>query len=174
MLPNCYKSLLRELSAGFAGDAFLFPGEREGRHLSPRTAERIMERAVRVAGVDKPATPHSLRHAFATHSFENGHDIRRIQKLLGHVRLETTTIYVRVAKPVDETQMPSPLDRLVHPPKPQDVGRPRPNVGRIRLHFQSQADPAGRRSAKVTIEVRSTHRPIYFTGTTAVEVRPVS
>ena len=59
---------------------------RRDRHLSPCTAQRIMERAVRIAKIKKHATPHSLRHSFTTHSFEDGCDIRRIQKLLGHTR----------------------------------------------------------------------------------------
>jgi site-specific recombinase XerD len=57
MLPVCYEPLLRELSKGFQGDDFVFPGERCGRHLSPRTAQRIMERAVRIAGIQKRVTP---------------------------------------------------------------------------------------------------------------------
>ena len=153
MLPQCYESLLRELGRGFGGDDYLFPGERRGRYLSPRTAQRIMERAVRIAGIKKRATPHSLRHAFATHSFEDGCDIRRIQKLLGHVRLETTTIYVKVAQPSDPARMTSPLDKLYHvPPAPPPRVGPSP-VGRLRLHFQPQPDDQGRRSAKVTIEI---------------------
>jgi hypothetical protein len=131
-----------------------------------------MSRAVRIAGIGKAATPHSLRHAFATHSFEGGCDIRRIQKLLGHVRLETTTLYVKVAKPPDETQMPSPLDRLYSRRSHAPVRRTRKPVGRLRLHFQQQSEEAGRRAAKVTIEVGSDGRPIHFTGTTALEVRP--
>ncbi len=156
---------------GFGGEDHLFPGERRGRHLSPRTAQRVMERAVRIAGIKKLATPHSLRHAFATHSFENGCDIRRIQKLLGHVRLETTTIYVKVAQPSDPTRMASPLDKLYQASAPPPTP-PRKEVGRLRLHLQQQADDQARRSAKVTIEVRAKNRPIYFTGTRALEVRP--
>ena len=81
-------------------------------HLSPRTISRVMARAMSIASIDKRATPHSLRHSFATHAFESGSDIRRIQKVLGHVHIETTTIYVKVAQPIKGHQVPSPLDNL--------------------------------------------------------------
>jgi len=175
-LPTCYESLLKELSKGFSGDDFMFPSEsntrsRKNRHLSPRTAERIMERAVRIAGIKKKATPHSLRHSFATHSFEDGCDIRRIQKALGHVRLETTTIYIKVARPSSEKGTPSPLDKLYHAaPKNPTASKP---VGRLQIHFQQQpSETKGCRNAKVTLAIQSNSRPIYFTGILASEVRP--
>lgn len=80
-------------------DDFVFPGERPARHLSPRTAEHIMPRAVRIAGIGKPATCKSPRHSFATHLIEHGTDTRFVQELLGHARLETTRIYTHVAAP---------------------------------------------------------------------------
>jgi site-specific recombinase XerD len=172
MLPQCYESLLTELSKGFCGEDFLFPGDRRGRHLSPRTAQRVMQRAVAVAGIKKRATPHSLRHNFATHSFENGCDIRRIRKLLGHVRLETTTIYVKVARMDDEPCMPSPLDKLYQPLSHDGSHAPRRSVGHLRLHFQQQPDASGCPTAKVTIEVQTPERPVYFTGTFVSEARP--
>ena len=174
LLPRCYESLLRSLSKQSSADAFMFPGERAGRHLSSRTAQRIMSRTVRIAGIDKPATPHSLRHSFATHSFENGCDIRRIQKLLGHVRLETTTIYVRVARPSEDTRMPSPLDVLVTESNVTPPAEPKKEVGRIRIHTKPEQSggESHHRSAKVTLEVRQKERPIYFTGIVASEQRP--
>jgi site-specific recombinase XerD len=149
-LPVCFESLLTSLSKGFGAEDFLFPSEngtRRNRHLSPRTAQRVMERAVRIAGIKKKATPHSLRHSFATHSFENGCDIRRIQKLMGHVKLETTTIYVKVAKPTDHLAAPSPLDKLYHT-APCNKGphnapkRKRADVGQLRIHFLQQPTEA--------------------------------
>ena len=169
-LPRSYETLLSELSRGFGGEDFLFPSEKQRRHISPRTVQRIMQRAVQIAGIKKLATPHSLRHSYATHSFENGCDIRRIQKLLGHVRLETTTIYVKVARPFEDARLPSPLDNLYHvPPKAQTTTR---NVGRLRLHFLQQTNEDKLRAAKVTISIESQGRPIYFTGIRAREVRP--
>jgi hypothetical protein len=172
MLPVCYELLLRELSKGFSGEGYIFPGDRCGRHMSPRTAQRIMERAVRIAGIRKRATPHSLRHSFGTHSFQDGCDIRRIQQLLGHVRLETTTIYVKVAEPARESQVPGPLDKLYHAPRPA-AGTPGrlAEVGRLRIHFQQQRSESDCRTAKVTLSVTSEDRIIYFTGIRAKEVR---
>jgi integrase/recombinase XerD len=70
-----------------------------------------MARAVRLAQLPQTATCHSLRHSFATHLLEHGVDVRFIQRLLGHLRLETTTIYTRVAK-FGAGQVASPLDLL--------------------------------------------------------------
>ena len=111
MLPDSFGPVLRRLSQIDEHHGFVFPGPRRGRYLSPRTAQRAMQRAVRLAGITKPATCHSLRHSFATHLLESGTDVRFIQKLLGHARLETTTIYAKVA--VGRTgEIESPLDRI--------------------------------------------------------------
>jgi integrase/recombinase XerD len=72
-----------------------------GRHrrLSGRTVQKVLENAQKRAGIMKKATPHDLRHSFATHLLENGVSIAHIQKLLGHKNISTTTIYAKVSNP---------------------------------------------------------------------------
>jgi integrase/recombinase XerD len=90
---------------------WLFAGLRPGKYLSARTVGRACIEAARAAGLRKHVTMHTLRHSFATHLLESGIDIRTIQKLLGHKRLETTTIYTHVTE-AKIRSTPSPLDLL--------------------------------------------------------------
>ena len=90
---------------------WLFPGQIPVNPLSTRQLRRSMEAAVTLAGLDKHVSLHSLRHAFATHLLEQGVDIRVIQVLLGHKKLETTAMYSHVATRTLRDAH-SPLDAL--------------------------------------------------------------
>jgi len=80
-------------------------------HLYDQTFQRAFKRAVQAAGIAKPATPHTLRHCFATHLLQSGSDIRTVQELLGHADVATTMIYTHVLR-LGGGAVRSPLDVL--------------------------------------------------------------
>src|SRR5215468_9778973 len=92
------------------GQPWLFPGYR-GQHTSARPLHRIVRLAAGRAGITKRVGVHTLRHCFATHLLEQKTDIRVIQVLLGHKKLDTTALYTRVAISTIG-QVTSPLDFL--------------------------------------------------------------
>jgi len=81
------------------------------KKINLKTIQKIFENALRKSGVKKKSSCHTLRHSFATHLLENGVDIRIIQKLLGHSKLETTQIYTHVSN-FQLQNIKSPLDNL--------------------------------------------------------------
>jgi site-specific recombinase XerD len=90
---------------------WLFPGQNPINPMSTRQFNRICHLAAEAAGIDKRVSPHTLRHSYATHLLEQKVDIRVIQVLLGHKRLETTALYTQVATEVLR-EVASPLESL--------------------------------------------------------------
>jgi len=94
---------------------WLFPGIKPGKPYSTRQLNKVCHQAAQAAGLDQRISMHTLRHSFATHLLENKVDIRLIQVLLGHRRLETTARYSHVATRT-LGEVTSPLDQLTLPP----------------------------------------------------------
>ena len=100
----------------------LFPGTKRGKTMSTRQLSRLFHEAAGAAGIKKAVTLHALRHSFATHLLDRGTDIRIIQALLGHDKLDTTARYTRVATGMI-AGIESPLDLLSQPRKKPRKGR---------------------------------------------------
>jgi len=108
MLSPKLLELLREYFVEYKPKKYLFTGQ-FGGFYSPRSIQQIFNKAVRIAGIKKRVTVHSLRHSFASHLLDNGTDIRFIQELLGHKHLSTTQIYTHI-NPVSVKKIKSPFD----------------------------------------------------------------
>jgi site-specific recombinase XerD len=110
VLPKLIVPVLKKYVAHKAGDNFVLESSRGGK-LAERSIQKVFCLALQKSGIKKEATCHSLRHSFATHLLEQGTDIRYIQELLGHKRLETTQIYTKVSSQ-NLKNIKSPLDNL--------------------------------------------------------------
>src|SRR6516165_5467399 len=97
-------------------ERWLFPSAKRGQTMSTRQLNRLFHEAADAAGIRKGVTLHALRHSFATHLLEHGTDIRKIQAVLGHDKLDTTARYTRVATGMI-AGIESPLDLLSQPRK---------------------------------------------------------
>jgi len=111
MLSPQLLQLLREWWKAARPQVWLFPGQNPINPVTERQLNRAVTAAKDLAGISKSVSPHTLRHSFATHLLEQGVDIRVIQVLLGHAKLETTALYTRVAVSTVR-DIKSPLDRL--------------------------------------------------------------
>jgi integrase/recombinase XerD len=122
LLRQWWKARPTRRDAGVAPEQrWLFPGRIDRQPMTPRQFGRLFKEAVKAAGLRKAVSLHSLRHSFATHLLENGQDIRLIQALLGHEKLDTTARYTRVATGLI-AKIESPLARL-SPPRPRQAKR---------------------------------------------------
>ena len=115
LLRQWWKARPSEQDAGVVPEQrWLFPGRSNHLPLTTRQFGRLFKEAVKAAGLRKTVSLHSLRHSFATHLLERGTDIRMIQALLGHDKLETTARYSRVATGLI-AKIESPLEGLSAP-----------------------------------------------------------
>ena len=113
MVPMAPRLLaaLREYWLAYRPEVYLFPGKTPDTPLSSATIQKACKLAVAKAGIKKPATPHTMRHSFATSMLEAGVDVLTISKLLGHSSFVTTMIYLHVRRQHFD-RSPSPIDWL--------------------------------------------------------------
>jgi integrase/recombinase XerD len=111
LLPPRLLELLRAYLRWKQPKEWLFPGQKPGQPISCESIFRACQKAARKAGIAKAVHPHSLRHAFATHLLDAGVNLRTIQILLGHAKLETTARYLHVTDTAVRSTT-SPLELL--------------------------------------------------------------
>jgi len=92
LLSTVALEMLREYAKQCRLTDWLFPGEKEGNHLTDRSVQKVFETACQRVEIKKDVSVHSLRHSFATHLLEAGTDLRYIQELLGHSSSKTNVV----------------------------------------------------------------------------------
>ena len=110
MLSENVLELLRDYYKIYKPKNFLIEGQDGGKY-SPKSVQSVFKVALKKSGIKKKATVHTLRHSFATHLLDDGTDIRYIQELLGHKRLETTQIYTHVSS-YSINKIKSPAEKI--------------------------------------------------------------
>ena len=111
MLSASLLELLRAWWQAARPQGWLFPGRNPVQPITTRQLNRACHAAAQMAEIDKRVSLHTLRHSFATHLLEQNVDVRVIQVLLGHAKLDTTALYTRVATKTIQ-QVMSPLEHI--------------------------------------------------------------
>jgi integrase/recombinase XerD len=111
MLSTSLLELLRTWWRVARPEGWLFPGQNPVNPMTTRQLNRACHAAAEAAGIERNVSPHTLRHSFATHLLEQNVDIRVIQVLLGHAKLDSTALYTRVATKTIQ-QVTSPLEHI--------------------------------------------------------------
>jgi len=119
MLPQITLDTLREYWKVHRPKEWLFEAPIKGGKYVNKTLEGVFKTALRKSGVIKSGSIHTLRHCYATHLYEDGHNLLAMKKLLGHVRIDTTAWYTQLADS-DVLKLQSPIETL-----PKKRGRPR-------------------------------------------------
>jgi integrase/recombinase XerD len=125
MLSPKLLETLRSYWRAMRPKGWLFEGDVSGQPITRNAVALVCQKARRLAGIRKPISPHSMRHAFAVHLLESGTDVRTIQLLLGHRSLATTARYLRIAtskvcstsSPLDLLPRPVPIEPTPAPPQ---------------------------------------------------------
>jgi site-specific recombinase XerD len=112
LLSKANLEILREYWKRYQPKEYLFSGRNRTDAITPRSVQMMLEKSIKKTRITKNATVHTLRHSFATHLLDAGTDICYIQRLLGHTRITSTTIYLHLRR-MDLLNIKSPLDMLL-------------------------------------------------------------
>lgn len=134
--------LLREYWQAYRPESFLFPGAHPNKRYDLATPGHLLKKVCRKAGITKRVSMHTLRHSFATHLLEAGTNLRLIQQLLGHDKIQTTSLYTHIS--MDELRdAPSPMEMLQPPDDPSKEAEPPTDDNSPRQSDTQQKDEEG-------------------------------